>query len=190
MAVTRHKNPEGWRSSLGYQLEGTVCHGGQGMAVGVGGGWSQLIPSQGVGMERWTLMPHSVSPFYLAQVPAPGMVLPIQDVLSLLSDISLKAPSETCQEVRLLGVCKSSHEEGHHTLHLCFGDSSKSTSFGVIWVSLHPVSTQEPPGSGMHGHLLSPFPLVTEHVWCHKLHARLSFFALVVLPLDPGGLTC
>lgn len=79
-------------------------------------------------MERWTLMLCSVSPFHPVQVLAPGLVLPIQGGLSVLSYISLEAPSETCQEVHLLRVCQSSpadHEDGHHALHLCSGDSSK-----------------------------------------------------------------
>lgn len=133
------------------------------MAVGAGGGWSCSSPVRSGDGETDANTPLS---FSLLSSPGSGSWewLPIQDALALLRYISLKAPSETCQEVCLLCVCKSSHEDGHHTLHLCFGDSSKSTSFGVIWVSLHPISTQETPGPGMHDTLLSPFPLVTEHV--------------------------
>lgn len=162
------------------------------MVTGAGGGWSWLLRNQNGDGEMDVI--GSVSPFHSVQVLAPGMVaLSIQDGLSLLSYISLKAPSQTCQEVRLLVIYRSSHadhKDGDHMLHLCYGDSSKSTSF---WSHLGCSASNFHRRASWARYawyfLLILFPLVTEHVWCRKLRISLSFFALMVLLMEPGGLT-
>lgn len=114
--------------------------------------------------------------------------------LPLLSYISPRAPPETCQEVRLLRVCKSSHadrEDGHHTLRLCRDDSSKSPPF---WSHLGRSACNSHRRASWARYawrsLLSCFPSVTEHVRCCNLWVRLPFFALTVLLMAPGPLAC
>lgn len=157
------------------------------MAAGVGGGWPQLIHGRNGGGERDANAQLGCS---LSPSPglAPGMVLPIQGELSLLTYISPK------DKLCLLCVCKSSrddHEAGHHTFHLCFGVSSKSTSFwSHLGCSASSFYRRASWARFAWYSLLSLSPLVTEHVWCHKLRIRLSSFALVVLLMAPGHLTC